>query len=65
MNRDYCRQAQMMELREFADELLNRVEELRSELKEYGGVNLGHVRSFFKDVDKIKEQRHFHNTEDE
>ena len=65
MNRDYCRQAQMMELREFTDDLLNRVEELRNELKEYGGVHLGHVRSFFEDVDKLKEQRHFHNTEDE
>ena len=62
MNRDYIRQIQMIELREFTDNLLSRVEELRSELKEYGSVSLGrevlistHVKNFFKDVDKIKE----------
>ena len=71
MNRDYIRQIQMIELREFTDNLINRVEELRSELKNYGSVSLGrevliftHVKNFFKDVDKIKEQRYFHNTED-
>ena len=72
MNRDYIRQVQMIELREFTDNLLNRIEELRSELKNYGSVSLGrevliftHVKNFFEDVDKLKEQRHFHNTEDE
>jgi len=72
MNRDYIRQIQMIELREFTGNLLSRVEELRSELKEYGTISLGrevliftHVKNFFKDVDKIKEQRYFHNTEDQ
>ena len=41
MNRDYIRQIQMIELREFTDNLINRVEELRSELKNYGSVSLG------------------------
>ena len=72
MNRDYIRQIQMIELREFTDNLLNRVEELRSELKNYGSVSLGRevliftiVKNFLKDVDKIKEQRYFPNTEDQ
>ena len=60
------------ELRKFTDDLLSLVEELRGELKNYGSVSLGrevliftHVKNFFKDVDKIKEQRYFHNTEDQ
>ena len=72
MNRDYIRQIQMIELREFTDNLLNRVEELRSELKNYGSVSLGRevliftiVKNFLKDVNKIKEQSYFHNTEDQ
>ena len=60
------------ELRKFTDDLLSRVEELRGELKNYGRVSLGRevliftiVKNFLKDVHKIKEQRFFHNTEDE
>ena len=60
------------ELRKFTDDLLSRVEELRGELKNYGSVSLGRevliftiVKNFLKDVHKIKEQRFFHNTEDE
>ena len=60
MNRDYIRQIQMIELREFTDNLLNRVEELRSELKNYGSVSLGRevliftiVKKFLKDVNNI------------
>ena len=59
------------ELRKFTDDLLSRVEELRGELKNYGRVSLGRevliftiVKNFLKDVEKIKEQRYFHNTED-
>ena len=72
MNRDYIRQIQMIELREFTDNFINRVEELRSELKNYGSVSLGRVvliltivKNFLKDVNKIKEQRCFQNTEDQ
>ncbi len=60
------------ELRKFTDDLLSLVEELRGELKNYGSVSLGRevliftiVKNFLKDVHKIKEQRFFHNTEDE
>ena len=60
------------ELRKFTDDLLSLVEELRGELKNYGSVSLGRevliftiVKNFLKDVHKIKEQRYFHNTEDE
>ena len=60
------------ELRKFTDDLLSRVEELRGELKNYGSVSLGRevliftiVKNFLKDVNKIKEQRCFHNTEDQ
>lgn len=65
MNHDCCRQLGLQELREFSNNLLNRVEELREELKDYGGVHMGHVKVFFKDVDEIKNERCFADLEGE
>ena len=53
MNRDYIRQIQMIELREFTDNLINRVEELRSELKNYGSVSLGREVLIFTIVKNV------------
>ena len=64
MNRDYIRQAQMIELRDFTSNLLARVETLREETNKYGGVRGRDMNRFFNDVEKLKEQRYFHNTED-
>ena len=65
MNHDFCHQLGLQELREFSNNLLNRVEEFREELKEYGGVHMGHVKVFFEDVDEIKNERCFADLEEE
>ncbi len=64
MNRDYIRQIQMIELREFTGNLLARVEELKNETNKYGGVRSKNMDKFFKDIEELKERRYFHNTED-
>ena len=64
MNRDYIRQIQMIELREFTGNLLARVEELKNETNRYGGVRSKNMDKFFKDIEELKEKRYFHNTED-
>ena len=64
MNRDYIRQIQMIELREFTGNLLARVEELRNETNKYGGVRSKNMDKFFKDIQELKDKRYFHNTED-
>ena len=64
MNRDYIRQIQMIELREFTGNLLARVEELKNETNKYGGVRSKNMDKFFKDIEELKEKRYFHNTED-
>tara|TARA_R100000008_G_C3524673_1_gene135934 strand:+ start:426 stop:623 length:198 start_codon:yes stop_codon:yes gene_type:complete len=63
MNRDYIRQIQMIELREFTENLLARVEELKEETNRYGGVRSKNMNKFFKDVEELKDKRYFHNTE--
>ena len=42
----------------------SRQQELK-ELKEYGGVHIEQTNKFFKDVDKIKDERCFADLEDE
>ncbi len=64
MNRDYIRQIQMIELREFTVKLLSRVEELRKETNKYGGVHSRNMDKFFNDIQDLKDKRYFHNTED-
>ena len=64
MNRDYIRQIQMIELREFTSKLLSRVEELRKETNKYGGVHSRNMDKFFNDIQDLKDKRYFHNTED-
>ena len=64
MNRDYIRQIQMIELREFTGNLLARVEELKRETNKYGGVRSKNMNKFFEDIEELKDKRYFHNTED-
>ena len=64
MNRDYIRQTQMIELREFTGNLLARVEELKTETNKYGGVRSRNMNKFFEDIEELKDKRYFHNTED-
>ncbi len=53
----------MIELREFTENLLARVEELKEETNRYGGVRSKNMNKFFKDVEELKDKRYFHNTE--
>ena len=55
----------MIELREFTDNLLARVEDLRKETNKYGGVRSKNMNKFFKDIGDLKDRRYLHNTEDE
>ena len=64
MNREYIRQIQMIELREFTNNLLSRVEDLKEETNKYGGVRSKNMDKFFKDIEELKDKRYFHNTED-
>ena len=64
MNREYIRQIQMIELREFTGNLLARVEELKRETNKYGGVRSRNMNKFFEDIEELKDKRYFHNTED-
>jgi len=64
MNRDYIRQIQMIELRDFTSNLLARVEELKRETNKYGGVRSKSMNKFFEDIEELKDKRYFHNTED-
>ena len=54
---EWSRQQELKELRDFSKDLLTRVEKFRKELKEYGGVHIEQTDKFFKDVDKIKDER--------
>ena len=65
MNREYIRQIQMIELREFTNNLLSRVEDLKEETNKYGGVRSKNMDKFFKDIQELKDKRYFHNTEDQ
>ena len=65
MNREYIRQIQMIELREFTNNLLSRVEDLKEETNKYGGVRSKNMDKFFKDIEELKDKRYFHNTEDQ
>jgi len=62
---EWSRQQELKELRDFSKDLLTRVEKFRKELKEYGGVHIEQTNKFFKDVDKIKDERCFADLEDE
>ena len=61
MNRDYIRQIQMIELREFTGKLLSRVEELREETNKYGGVRSKNMDKFFKDIEELKDDFRIRN----
>ena len=65
MNREYIRQIQRIELREFTNNLLSRVEDLKEETNKYGGVRSKNMDKFFKDIEELKDKRYFHNTEDQ
>ena len=65
MNRDYIRQIQMIELREFSDNLLSRVEDLRKDAEKSNWLELNLcLENFFEDIEELKQLRYFHNTED-
>ncbi len=65
MNRDYIRQIQMIELREFTGNLLKRVECLKKDAEKSNWLELNLcLENFFEDIEELKDKRYFHNTED-